>query len=60
MRRLTGIYKREPKADRPTHVYVEVEGGGREPMVLEGYEAFKIEPDWRKLPWESDYKEHSQ
>ena len=56
---LKGIYKREPKADRPTHVYVETDAGERYPMTIGQYEAFLIAPHWRQLPWETEFKAHA-
>jgi len=56
---LKGIYRREPKADRPTHIYVENQAGERYPVTLAEYEAMKVAPHWRQVPWESDFKKHA-
>ncbi|MEO6014224.1 MAG: hypothetical protein ABIQ30_11660 [Devosia sp.] len=56
---LKGVYKREPKADRPTHIYVENAVGERYPVTLAEYEGKKIAPHWRRLPWETEFKAYA-
>ncbi len=56
---LKGVYKREPRANRPTHIYVETVDGERYPMTITEYETLKVPPHWRGLPWESDFKKHA-
>lgn len=56
---LKGVYKREPKADRPTHIYVETQAGERYPVTIAEYEAMKVAPHWGQVPWESDFKKHA-
>jgi hypothetical protein len=54
-----GIYKRGQKTERPTHVLVEYADGTRFPLAIDIYETEESSPDWRALPWESDYKRHA-
>jgi hypothetical protein len=54
-----GLYKRDPKSDRPSHVQVEDDEGNRLPLAIDEYEAADASPDWRDLPWESDFKKHA-
>jgi hypothetical protein len=54
-----GLYKREPKSERPTHVLVEDDEGNRFPLEIDIYEGEEALPNWRALPWESDFKKHA-
>lgn len=51
----TGLYKCEPKQDRPTHIQVVDTGGNSMPLAIDTYEERGVKPNWKTLPWQSDY-----
>lgn len=52
----TGLYKCEPKQERPTHIQVVDTSGNSIPLEIDKYEDRDVKPDWRSLPWQSDYE----
>lgn len=51
-----GLYKCEPKSDRPTHIQVIELGGNSLSLTTDEYEKREVQPSWKTLPWHSDYK----
>ena len=51
-----GLYKCEPKQDRPTHIRVIDVQGNELTIPVEDYEQRGMTPLWRDLPWQSEFK----